>query len=95
MVAGVDGPIARSRSGLNKVLNFRASSMETLLQMIAMGRAVSFVPEYVASSTPSLHYIKLKGGGAQRTIGLFWRKGFFGRDLMLELVDDLSREHRP
>lgn len=82
-------------SGLNEPLNFRASSMETLLQMIAMGRAVSFVPACVARLHPSLHYLKLKGGGAQRTIGLFWRKGFFRRDLMLELVDDLSREHAP
>ncbi len=84
-----------SNSGLNEVLNFRASSMETLLQMIAMGRAVSFVPNCVARRNPSLHYLKLKGGGAQRTIGLFWRKGFFRRDLMLELVDDLSREYTP
>jgi len=81
-----------STSGLNEALNFRASSMETLLQMIAMGRAVSFVPECVARRNPALHYLKLKGGGAQRTIGLFWRKGFFRRDLMLELVDDFVRE---
>jgi LysR family hydrogen peroxide-inducible transcriptional activator len=82
-----------SQSGLNEVLNFRASSMETLLQMIAMGRAVSFVPDCVARRHPTLHYLKLKGGGAQRTIGLFWRKGFFRRDLMLELVDDLARSY--
>lgn len=84
-----------SKSGLNEALNFRASSMETLLQMISMGRAVSFVPDCAARRHPSLHYLKLKGGGAQRTIGLFWRKGFFRRDLMLELVDDLSREYKP
>ncbi len=82
-----------ANSGLGEVLNFRASSMETLLQMIAMGRAVSFVPACVARRNPSLHYLKLKGGRAQRTIGLFWRKGFFRRELMLELVDDLSRSH--
>jgi len=84
-----------SKVGLNATLNFRASSMETLLQMIAMNRAVSFVPDCVARRHPTLHYLKLKGGGAQRTIRLFWRKGFFRRDLMLELVDDLSREYKP
>lgn len=84
-----------AKTGLNEALNFRASSMETLLQMIAMNRAVSFVPNCVARRHPDLHYLKLKGGGAQRTIGLFWRKGFFRRDLMLELVDDLSREYTP
>ena len=83
-----------AKTGLNEALNFRASSMETLLQMIAMNRAVSFVPDCVARRHPDLHYLKLRGGGAQRTIGLFWRKGFFRRELMRELVDDLSREYK-
>lgn len=82
-----------SSSGIDEVLNFRASSMETLLQMISMGRAVSFIPECVARRNPSIHYLHLKGGGARRTIGLFWRKSSVRRDLMLELVDDLSREY--
>ena len=82
-----------STAGINEVLNFRASSMETLLQMIAMGRAVSLIPECVARRNPHLHYIGLKGGGAERTIGLFWRKSSVRRDLMLELVDDLAREY--
>lgn len=80
-------------AGIGEVLNFRASSMETLLQMIAMGRAVSLIPDCVAQRKPHLHYLKLKGGGAERTIALFWRKSSVRRDLMLELVDDLSREH--
>ena len=79
-----------STAGIGEVLNFRASSMETLLQMIAMGRAVSLIPECVAARNPHLHYLKLKGGGAERTIGLFWRKSSVRRDLMLELVDDLN-----
>ncbi len=82
-----------SRAGLDEVLNFRASSMETLLQMISMGRAVSLVPACVAKKNPHIHYLKIKGGGPKRTIGLFWRKSSVRRDLMLELVDDLSREY--
>jgi LysR family hydrogen peroxide-inducible transcriptional activator len=81
-------------AGIGEVLNFRASSMETLLQMITMGRAVSLIPECVARRNPHLHYINLKGGGAERTIALFWRKSSVRRDLMLELVDDLSRAHQ-
>lgn len=80
-------------AGLGEVLNFRASSMETLLQMVAMGRAVSLIPDCVAQRNQHLHYLKLKGGGAERTIALFWRKSSVRRDLMLELVDDLAREH--
>ncbi len=83
-----------SRAGIGEVLNFRASSMETLLQMISMGRAVSLIPECVARRNPHLHYLKLKGGGAERTIALFWRRSSVRKDLMLELVDDLSREYR-
>lgn len=81
--------------GIGEVLNFRASSMETLLQMISMGRAVSLIPECVARRNPHLHYLRLKGGdSASRTIALFWRKTSVRRDLMLELVDDLAREHK-
>lgn len=82
-----------STAGIGETLNFRASSMETLLQMISMNRAVSLIPECVAHRNPHLHYLKLKGGGAERTIALFWRKSSVRRDLMLELVDDLAREH--
>ncbi|MEI6890557.1 MAG: LysR substrate-binding domain-containing protein [Pontiella sp.] len=78
-------------AGIGEVLNFRASSMETLLQMVAMGRAVSLIPNCVAQRNPHLHYLKLKGGNAQRTIALFWRKSSVRKALMLELVDDLSR----
>ncbi len=80
-------------AGLGEVLNFRASSMETLLQMIAMGRAVSFIPECVAKRNPHLHYARLKGGGPGRTIGLYWRRSSVRRALMFELVDDLSRDY--
>lgn len=82
-----------STAGMGEVLNFRASSMETLLQMVAMGRAISLIPDCVARRNPQIHYVKLKGGGAQRTIGLYWRKSSVRKDLMIELVDDLSREY--
>lgn len=82
-----------SSVGLGKVLDFRATSMETLLQMVAMGRAVSLIPACVAKRNPDLHYLRLKGGGPQRTIALFWRKSSVRRDLMLEIVDDLSQEY--
>jgi LysR family hydrogen peroxide-inducible transcriptional activator len=82
-----------SSSGIGEVLNFRASSMETLLQMISMGRAVSLIPECVARRNPALHFLSLEGGGPKRTIALFWRKTSVRKDLMMELVDDLSREY--
>jgi LysR family hydrogen peroxide-inducible transcriptional activator len=80
-------------AGVGEVLNFRASSMATLLQMIAMGRAISFIPDCVARCNPNLHYLKLKGGGVSRSIALYWRRSSVRKDLMLELVDDLSREY--
>ncbi|MDF7801047.1 LysR substrate-binding domain-containing protein [Pontiellaceae bacterium B1224] len=82
-----------STAGMGDILNFRASSMETLLQMVEMGRAVSLIPDCVAKRNPQIHYVKLKGGGATRTIGLYWRCSSVRKDLMLELVDDLSREY--
>lgn len=80
-------------AGIGEVLNFRASSMETLLQMVSMGRAVSLIPDCVARRNPHLHYLRLRGGIPARTIALFWRKSSVRKNLMLELVDDLSREY--
>jgi LysR family hydrogen peroxide-inducible transcriptional activator len=80
-------------AGIGEVLNFRATSMETLLQMVSMGRGMSFIPNCVARKNSSIHYVRLKGGDIQRTVGLFWRKSHVRRDLMLELIDDLSREY--
>jgi DNA-binding transcriptional LysR family regulator len=67
--------------------------METLLQMVSMGRAISLIPACVASRKPHLHYLRIRGGGPERTIALVWRKSSVRRDLMCELVDDLSREY--
>jgi LysR family hydrogen peroxide-inducible transcriptional activator len=83
-----------SSAGIGEVLNFRASSMETLLQMISMGRALSLIPACVAHKNSSIHYLRISGGGPHRTIALVWRKSSVRRDLMLELVDDLSRDYR-
>ncbi|MDF7809143.1 LysR substrate-binding domain-containing protein [Pontiellaceae bacterium B12219] len=80
-------------AGVGEVLNFRASSMATLLQMISMGRAISFIPDCVARRNPNLHYLKLKSDQVSRTIALYWRRSSVRKDVMLELVDDLSREH--
>jgi LysR family hydrogen peroxide-inducible transcriptional activator len=82
-----------SHAGLGEVLNFRASSMQTLLQMVSMGRAISLIPRCVARQNPQIHCLKIRGGGPERTIGLFWRKSSVRSELMLELVDDLSREY--
>lgn len=82
-----------SHTGLGEVLNFRASSMETLLQMVTMGRAISLIPDCVAQKNSQIHYLRIRGGGPTRTIALVWRNSSVRRDLMLELVDDLSREY--
>jgi len=82
------------QTGIGEVLNFRASSMETLLQMITMGRALSLIPACVAKKNPAIRYLQIKDGGPQRTIALVWRKSSVRRELMLELVDDLAREYR-
>ena len=82
-----------AKTGIGEMLNFRASSMETLLQMVTMGRAFSLIPACVAKKNPAIRYLPIEGGGPQRTIALVWRKSTVRRDLMLELVDDLAREY--
>ncbi len=80
-----------SKSGNRENVNFRASSMTTLLQMIEMGNGVSLVPECVATNNLSINFIKITTNPPKRGIGLFWRKTSVRKKLFEELVDDLSR----
>ena len=77
-------------SGLNEDVGFRASSMPTLLQMIAMGQAVSFIPQCVANQNPHLHYLKLRGASVSRTIALVWRHNTVRPQVMVELAKQLK-----
>lgn len=66
------------RAGGEEVPGFRASSLSTIVQMVAGGLGITLVPELAVEreihSTPGLVTASFGADGPGRTIGLAWRK---------------------
>jgi len=66
------------RAGGAEVPGFRASSLSTIVQMVAGGLGITLVPELAVEreidSTPGLVTANFGADGPGRTIGLAWRK---------------------
>lgn len=75
--------------------DFRATSLETLRQMVATGLGVTLLPA-LALAAPDAHAIALRplASGAGRRIGLIWRRGY-SRMADLHLLADTLRAHLP
>ena len=62
-------------SGAKETAGFRATSLETLRQMVAAGSGITLIPEIAIGSKDKLiSYIKFSGDQPSRTIGIVWRK---------------------
>ncbi len=65
------------RGGGSELGDFRASSLATLVQMVAGGVGVTLLPEMsvgVEGSYDGVELVGFGGNGPSRTIGLVWRK---------------------
>ena len=64
------------RGGGHELGDFRASSLSTLVQMVAGGVGVTLLPEMAmkVERVEELSMIEFVGKGPSRTIGLVWRK---------------------
>lgn len=71
--------------------NLRATSLETLLNLVASGQGVTLVPEIAMRDVPGTKVRALHERGASRDVNLTFRKSFPRRDL-LERVADVIRE---
>ncbi len=60
--------------GIGESQNFRATSLETLRQMVASGSAATMIPKLAVRSDRQIAYIPFKKPTPVRTIGLVWRK---------------------
>lgn len=80
-----------SQNGGKERVDFRASSMPTLLQMISMGNGISLIPECAVNTDPNISFIRFKGQKPNRKIGLFWRKTSVRKQIFEELVDDFTK----
>lgn len=63
-------------SGQDELANFRATSLATLVQMVASGAGVTLLPKLalpIEERTPDLVFVPLTRPAPSRTIGLAWR----------------------
>lgn len=68
--------------------DYRASSLETLRQMVAINAGITLIPEIAATSHPQIVYVKI-ASAPKREIGLFWRKSYFKKELIEKIIRDV------
>ena len=65
--------------------DFRASSLETLRQMVIGGAGITLIPEIAVKKEDKISYLKI-ANPPKRTIGLYWRATSSRKDLMKEIA---------
>jgi len=71
--------------------NFRATSLETLRQMVAADAGITLMPELaVGARSSSVHYLPFRGTPPHRNIGLCWRQSSTRGALLEQLAEVLS-----
>ena len=81
------------RVGMKERENFRATSLETLRQMVAGGDAVTLMPKLATAHMASeITYIPFKDQGLEREIALCTRRHFPRAQLKKILADLIMRE---
>ncbi len=66
--------------------DFRASSLETLRQMVKMNAGITLFPEIAIRNDDDIAYIKIKNT-PRRNIAIYWRKSYYRS----ELIDAISK----
>jgi LysR family hydrogen peroxide-inducible transcriptional activator len=82
-----------NRTGAREAEGFRATSLETLRQMVRAGAGCTLLPASAARAEPGLSILPFDDPPARR-MALLWRKGHPRADLMPRLASAL-RDHRP
>jgi LysR family hydrogen peroxide-inducible transcriptional activator len=81
---------AEERSG------FRATSLETLRQMVAAGVGVTLLPELAVRppvpASPDVHLRRFREPVPRREIAMFWRRTSVYRDLLPKVAEVVRRE---
>ena len=80
---------ACSMIGAFEQQDFRATSLETLRQMVIAGSGITLMPEIAAQKEDKISYIKITNAPS-RVIGLYWRK----TSAKSELIEEIAKELR-
>lgn len=69
--------------------DFRATSLETLRQMVASGAGITLMPQIAVRKSDKISYIEIVDA-PKREIGFYWRKSSAKGDLMEEIHKTVS-----
>ncbi len=76
--------------------NFRATSLETLRQMVAADAGITLMPELaLGPRTGSVRYLPFRGKPPHRDIGLCWRMSSTRSALLEQMADTLKQALQP
>jgi LysR family transcriptional regulator, hydrogen peroxide-inducible genes activator len=70
--------------------NFRATSLETLRQMVVAGVGITLLPKLACNASDSLCYVPFSEPKPARTIGLFWRTSTAKQVLIENMVNHIK-----
>jgi len=73
--------------------DFRATSMETLRQMVRAGTGITLIPELAIRPEPGIRYIPFDGEAPGRTLALLWRKTSPRTALIRTVAELLAEAH--
>lgn len=77
------------RMNVTENQNFRATSLETLRQMVAADVGITLIPRLACSSSKTIVYIPFSSPKPVRTIGLFWRTSSAKQILLNKIVSKI------
>lgn len=81
--------------GIEEEQDFKATSLETLRQMVKAGTGITFVPEIaIEDPDPGIHYIPFEDPIPTREIALVWRKTTARGAVLEKLIECLAEAPR-
>lgn len=81
-----------SLTGANETQEFRATSLETLRQMVGIGGGITLMPALAIQANDGLKYIRFREQAPTRSIALVWRKTTHKRELYAKICDLVMAE---
>ena len=71
--------------------DFKATSLETLRQMVISGAGITLMPEIAVKKEDKISYLEITNA-PKRIIGLYWRKISTRKDLIKEMAEIIKNE---
>lgn len=83
-------------AGASEYQHFRATSLETIRQMVASGAGITLLPEMaLQKEEPGVKIIPFKPPAPHRSVGFVWRRTSPRQKLMQAMVDTLKKAPLP